>query len=696
MVRNFKGQVKISEVQAEFDDLLSRINKVIDAYNSSKYVSEIDYTKGDSILGSSGYTLTVGGLKQVMKAMNGTVIGARIFKVGDENSNQVKISDGILITTNKIYRLPDNVITLPEGQGVKSIYFNTETEQYEFTRSMVKTTVYKEVPALDLTTDENGNYIMETNEKTNSTIACSCVPIAGYGETSLFTGIENAANYLKNEEADIPYIGNGTYQFITGDNEGNGFQLNKMPHVALKSGQLAFNLKCLAKSKDEYNKTKLANGMVLGHYFVKDNIQHFLPLIAVNSFDNISYSNYSLAAIGIANATGIKMKVKNGGEIYTEETMKRPAWNNYGWYDDENYGGGIRLRPSNSLYYDVIDPAWNWNVHFNGLSADTVSDNVNILNDGITFETLRQEDIGLGKPSEVKSFELFGRWLNVQYENVFKTSIQGKAPIPYLTTSNYGLDLNGSVIRIYAQRNGDGKVLPTVSGGVRQQSPIYTALHAGTRTNLEVVQETDILQACNMAIYATAYFKSTNDVKSNNNSRVALRKDFYSPAFETGTTEVAYHDESTENPAGYYITDIAPSRNSIYLNDIKDVQCEDIYGSYSIHSADLTLPSSTWSYGKTIEAEENTDTFESAKFISGMEANQASNNYGDYYELMFGDVLVSSNAQNGKHNNAYLQLVNFLYVPKGVQQPYRLKNSNDKSIIRGFDVIEKLNLSDNY
>lgn len=695
MVRNFKGQVKISEVQKEFDELLSRINTVIDAYNSSKYVADIDYTKGDSTLGSSGYTLTLGGLKQVMKAMNGTVIGAKVFEVN--NGTQVKITSGILITTNKIYRLPDTLLDLPSGTGIKTLYFNTDTQEYSFTRSLVKTTVYKEVPALDLTKDEDGNYIMEFNEQTSSTIACSCTPIAGYSETSLFTGIKDASNYLKTEEFDLPYVGIGNYQFITGDFEGNGFQLNKMPHISLKGGQEAFNLKCLAKTKDEYNKTKTANGMVLGHYFVRDNTQYFLPLIAVNSFDNLTYDNYSLAAIGIANASGIPMKVKNSTELYTEDTMKRPAWNNYGWYDDENYGGGIRLRPSNSLYYDLIDPAWNWDVHFNGLNANTVSDDANILSNSITFGTLRQEDIGLGKPSEIKSFELFGRWLNVQYQDVFKTSIQGKAPIPYLTTSNYGLDFNGTVIRIYAQRNGDGKVLPTVSGGVRQSSPIYTALHAGTRTNLEVLKETNILQACNMAIYATESFKSTNDVKNNNNNRVALRKDFYSPAFETGTTEVAYYDESTPDPAGYYITDIAPSRNSIYLNDIKDVQCENIYGSYEINSADLTFPASTWSYGGTRAAEENTDTSESAKFISGMEANQASNNYSDYYELQFGDVVVSSNAQAGKHENAYLQLVNFLYVPKGVNQPYRLKDSSkDKSIIRGFDVIENLKLSEDY
>lgn len=292
MVERFKGQVKISDVQREFNDIINTINTIVDTYNKSKYVNEIDYTVGDKSLGNAGYTLTVGGLKQVMKAMNGTVIGAKVFEITP--NKKYKISDGVLITESKIYRLPDRVVDVPSNiTKVESIYYNTNTDKYEI--------VYKKV------------------------------------------------------------------------------------------------------------------------------------------------------------------------------------------------------------------------------------------------------------------------------------------------------------------------------GGV-------------------------------------------------------------------------------DNPNSFKITDIAPSRKSIYKNDIKNVQVEDISGKYKINSQDTTFSKGTWGYGNGYPyGEENTDTSSEAKFVSGMEANQSSNNSNNYYELVFGDgnYLVSSNAQNGKHKNAYLQLINFLYVPKGVKQPYKVKKG-DRAIIKGINVIENLNLGENY
>ena len=58
MVKQFKGEVKISDVQAEFDTLVNRINKMVDAYNgTNQVITNIDYTKGGSNLAPSGYTL---------------------------------------------------------------------------------------------------------------------------------------------------------------------------------------------------------------------------------------------------------------------------------------------------------------------------------------------------------------------------------------------------------------------------------------------------------------------------------------------------------------------------------------------------------------------------------------------------------------------------------------------------------------
>ena len=65
--KNFKGQVKISDVQETFNEIVNRTNEMLEFYNSSEGVQDIDYTKGSPTLAPSGYTLTVGGLKQAMK-----------------------------------------------------------------------------------------------------------------------------------------------------------------------------------------------------------------------------------------------------------------------------------------------------------------------------------------------------------------------------------------------------------------------------------------------------------------------------------------------------------------------------------------------------------------------------------------------------------------------------------------------------
>ena len=66
--KNFKGQVKISDVQECFDDLTNRINSLIDKYNTSSYVTDINYNNVSPELAPVNYTLSVGGLKKILDA----------------------------------------------------------------------------------------------------------------------------------------------------------------------------------------------------------------------------------------------------------------------------------------------------------------------------------------------------------------------------------------------------------------------------------------------------------------------------------------------------------------------------------------------------------------------------------------------------------------------------------------------------
>ncbi len=125
MSKLFKGQVKISDVQEAFDEIVDRVNNIIDEYNTQVYVNNIDYTSGNAALAPTGYTLSVGGLKKVLSAMNGCVLGGKPFKVSD---TRVKMTTGLLILNGSIYRLPDSIINI--NSSTKHIYFNPDTNTY--------------------------------------------------------------------------------------------------------------------------------------------------------------------------------------------------------------------------------------------------------------------------------------------------------------------------------------------------------------------------------------------------------------------------------------------------------------------------------------------------------------------------------------------------------------------------------------
>lgn len=120
MVKNFKGLVKISDIQEEFDKLVKILNDTIDDYNNIEEIEGIDYTKGGTTLGQKGYTLTIGGLKQFMQLYDGCAFGVRVMKTGN---NQCVPTSGILVTKDKFYRIPHDVVN---GYGT-TLYFNPKT-----------------------------------------------------------------------------------------------------------------------------------------------------------------------------------------------------------------------------------------------------------------------------------------------------------------------------------------------------------------------------------------------------------------------------------------------------------------------------------------------------------------------------------------------------------------------------------------
>ena len=109
--KDFKGQVKISEVKECLDTLVAGINKQIDLYNTSDYVQDIDYNIGAPDLAPLNYTLSVGGLKKFLNAYNGCVIGCKAFNIG----GQYVVTDGIMFLQDGCHRIPAQIIpSLPK------------------------------------------------------------------------------------------------------------------------------------------------------------------------------------------------------------------------------------------------------------------------------------------------------------------------------------------------------------------------------------------------------------------------------------------------------------------------------------------------------------------------------------------------------------------------------------------------------
>lgn len=141
VIKLFKGQVKIADVKDAFDEIIEKVNGMIDGYNHSSYINDIDYSIGGPELAPSGYTLTVGGMKQLMNSCDGTVIGAKPFRV---SSNELKMTTGLLITKHGIYRLPDSVLAIPTDKQYRTLYYNISTGKYQWTKQGTISTVVTE------------------------------------------------------------------------------------------------------------------------------------------------------------------------------------------------------------------------------------------------------------------------------------------------------------------------------------------------------------------------------------------------------------------------------------------------------------------------------------------------------------------------------------------------------------------------
>lgn len=120
MVYNFKGQVKIEDVQKAFDDMVARVNALREKYELSLSAANYNLEVGQATLAPDRYALSVGGLKQILNDANGIILGCRIYKSG----NNFYCSEGIRITSTGVTRIKAQKIS---GTGHYVVLSNQST-----------------------------------------------------------------------------------------------------------------------------------------------------------------------------------------------------------------------------------------------------------------------------------------------------------------------------------------------------------------------------------------------------------------------------------------------------------------------------------------------------------------------------------------------------------------------------------------
>lgn len=175
-MKDFKGLVKISDVQNAFDEIVGNINDMVETYNASAKVLDIDYTKGSAELGASGYTLSVGGLKRIIQAYQGCSVGCKPFKI---DANHCKVTAGFVFADNTVYRADEQDMT---GSG-NILYFDVDNKRYSFGAGA--TTSVQSVTIPKITNSTSWGNIWATSD---SSVAWQVPSMIPSGTTGVYKG----------------------------------------------------------------------------------------------------------------------------------------------------------------------------------------------------------------------------------------------------------------------------------------------------------------------------------------------------------------------------------------------------------------------------------------------------------------------------------------------------------------------------
>lgn len=608
MVKQFKGEVKISDVQTEFDTLVNRINKMVDAYNgTNQVITNIDYTKGGSNLAPSGYTLTVGGIKQALKSLDGHVVGGKCFY---NTADTVKMSDGLLFTKGGVFRLPDSILTRPSNGN--SIWFDTNKEEYVWGQKRVSgRQTLTEEGATEIVKYGDGyrNYTSDTGRETKLVTQGATSERTTIG----FSGAEEdpEANYhlklplkrfihksipLESTEVEFSIMRNGTLTINSETNTYSYSGSNEMYAI-------------LGYYQDGYFRPYL----VVGNGATYNQTAWGIPCCGENTIPNwrsFIYTNFAPAVSA------------NEADILTGKT----------YYLEKNA----------TRYYRTSD-------EWRKVTASLITDNVN-----------KPEGTDTGKHS------IDGIKIKLYHPSPYSNSTEKANPDNLKAKLVCRMDIlnsSGEVIKYWDEFSYKDGNTTIESKGIMSR-PVFTEIGwESSKTDGELgsgrekyIAENSPLGQCNMILFSTP---STTDYNG-----IVFKQSEYNPTFNvtTGTYEV-WDAKGKPDPDCYHITDYATARDSDYRNDLKNLQVQDLDGTFKI-----TVKNRLFNGIAAAGSSQTVDTSNKAKFVCAGDVIRTEGQGVASVSLLGTEV--SWNAQAGHRNLCYWYPCNYLYLPKGVESPY--------------------------
>ena len=661
MVKNFKGEVKISDIQNEFDSISDRLNTMIDAYNGVLDKSALkDYTLAGKGLSASGYTLTIGGIKQALSALDGRVLGSKVFY---NSRNKAYITDGLLFTNYGCFKLPTQALDKPTwGQ---TIWYDTVEKVYAWSTKLVPDVKlqddYDVMDKWKVGTDTEGNELFESYR--------------------ILPDLEYAQNLW----------GRVYYRF--GSGRSNSFQSVRTPTVGqldpeptydiLPCPRTYISLGTINYSIDVYNKCvtyNLGDGTVDKGKYYWDNYKTdtFTPYYYAGNYE----AECTLCIVlGYYDNNNLKSSWtrKYGIGAYKYVTADND-WT-YCMGGCTGVAGAYHFKERGGKYYTAENVLYALEKH-----AVTYPDFPNVNSSSVNYEAFHDHE---DCPSDKKTYmqvpvgARFTLYHDIVYLNKTEKDNKNSLPISLLCRIDY-INQFGEILKTWQPTGINDADSDSPSGynsttGDVVSQPVIIELWRSDHTmneinefiNIEKYKDLDEylrrfspLAKCNTVGWGCPPIGTTFTQQEISNKEFVV---------DDATYEVFNSDEFIVDPKTYRITDIAISRESNDLNDIKSLELRDIDGTIKI-----TTQSRKKDNIGNPNCNETIDTSSSGCFVCGCSTINQTRGAGVGLNLL--DTEVDHYDDNGHRKLSIWTPTNYLYLPRGVDNPYRSNTGKHEDV----------------